>query len=184
MSAPGAANRDADGRRRPVRSEGSEHDIDLWHGHCRGRSTAPATGTLPPGASCPGDRVRPTGRPSGPEPQVFAPGRAFGGSPSLAMSHGQGWAYYSRRARTLSTILFLSYPVADGGVCVAQDLKWGTLGLPIRRSTVLADIRLHSGNSRDLYTWRRRANEGARCLRCDAKNRLGRLLCRNLRTSS
>ncbi len=169
-TAPGEA--DADGRRRPVTVEGSEHDIPCGmviaavgqYGACDDPETR---------ALMTSDRVRTswaTMRTD--DPKVFAAGDgAFGGSTIvMAMGHGQRLAYHIRAwLDGVENPVAYRTPWRTRRVPVAQDLEWELLGLHHPPFHGVGDDPVAFPEIESTYTWEEARSEAARCYRCDAE---------------
>ena len=163
---------DADGRRRPVVVQGSEHDIECGMVIAavgqQGACDDPATQAL-----MDRDRVRTEwSRMRTDDARVFAAGDgAFGGSTIvMAMHHGQRAAYYVR--------CFLDgredpmpyrTPYRTRRVPVAQDLAWELN--PVQHATFhgVGENPVEFPEIEDTYDWEAARKEAARCYRCDAE---------------
>ena len=168
----GAGEPDADGRRRPVVIEGSEHD------HACGMVIAAvgqfgANEDLEGRGMMAGDRVATDweGMKTS-DPKVFAAGDgAFGGSTIvMAMSHGQRVAYYvkaflegNEKPVTYRT------PWRTRRVPVAQDTRWEQIALHHPEFHGVGANPVEFPEIESTYTWDEARDEAARCYRCDAE---------------
>ena len=163
---------DADGRRRPVVIEGSEHEILCGtviaavgqRGLCGELDRAGMMGT---------DRVRTewdSMRTS--DPKVFAAGDgAFGGSTIvMAMQHGQRAAYYVRHyLEGNRDPLPYRTPYRTRRVPVAQDLMWEKFPIQEPEFCGLGERPAEFPEIELTYDAQTARAEAARCYRCDAE---------------
>lgn len=168
----GAGEPDADGRRRPVVIEGSEHD------HLCGMVIAAvgqygANEDLEGRGLMAGDRVATDweGMKTA-DPKVFAAGDgAFGGSTIvMAMSHGQRVAYYVK-AFLEGNAKPVPYrtPWRTRRVPVAQDTRWEQIALHHPEFHGVGENPVEFPEIESTYTWEEARDEAARCYRCDAE---------------
>lgn len=167
-----AGEPDADGRRRPVLVEGSEHDIECGlviaavgqYGACEDAATRALMGSDRVHTDWEGMRTA--------DKQVFAAGDgAFGGSTIvMAMNHGQRAAYYVRsfldgRDKPMP----YRTPWRTRRVPVAQDLSWELNPVQHAKFHGVGEKPVEFPEIEDTYDWETARREAARCYRCDAE---------------
>ena len=168
----GAGEPDADGRRRPVVMENSQHDIPCGMviaavGQYGANDDLEAQGLMA------GDRVATEweGMKTA-DPKVFAAGDgAFGGSTIvMAMSHGQRVAYYVK-AFLEGNAKPVAYrtPWRTRRVPVAQDTRWEQIALHHPEFHGVGENPVEFPEIESTYTWDEARDEAARCYRCDAE---------------
>jgi len=168
----GAGEPDADGRRRPVVLENSQHDIPCGMviaavGQFGANDDLEASGLMA------GDRVATEweGMATA-DPKVFAAGDgAFGGSTIvMAMSHGQRVAYYVK-AFLEGNAKPVTYrtPWRTRRVPVAQDTRWEQIALHHPEFHGVGEKPVEFPEIESTYTWEEARDEAARCYRCDAE---------------
>lgn len=161
---------DADGRRRPMVKDGSEHDISCGLiiaavGQKAGNADLEARGLLTTdrvGTDWDGMNTA--------DPKVFAAGDgAFGGSSIVeAMNHGHRVAYYVKAQLDGRTNpLPYKTPYRTRQVSVAQDPLWEVT--PRQEQEFLGLSAATFGEVETTYTPASAKLEAARCFRCDAE---------------
>ena len=167
-----AGEPDADGRRRPVVVEGSEHDIECGmviaavgqYSDCEDPITRSLMRAERVDTAWEGMRTA--------DSKVFAAGDgAFGGSTIvMAMSHGQRAAYYVRCfLEGRENPIPYHTPHRTRRVPVAQDLSWELN--PVQHVVFhgVGENPVEFPEIEDTYDWETARKEAARCYRCDAE---------------